>query len=147
MAFIPANAKSASSASFDNGPRPVPRAGLRKARVSLIVDMGTQPREDFVDESTGATRPQKPCHQVAVFVDLVADTVDYGGSIGKAHYRLPLNREFAGVFSGINFLATPPKDADGKIIQGKPWGLHPASPITKVAKAIKKPGIIESMGL
>lgn len=149
MAFKPANANKTnqSSGDYENRNYPVPKKGSRKARVSLIVDLGVQEREDFEDPDTGELKPQKPCQQVAVFADLVADTVDYGGSIGKQHYRLLLNNTFAGTLKGINFTATPPKDAKGNMIAGKPWGLHPANLLTKLAKAVQKPDVIESMDI
>lgn len=119
-----------------------PKAGNRLGRVSLIVDMGTQEREDFVNEQTGETKPQNACQQVAVFADLVNDVVDYGGKIGKAQYRMLLNKSFKGEVQGVNFVTVPPKDGDGKIVKGKPWTLHPANLLTKLAKAVGKPGII-----
>lgn len=131
---------------------PVPEDGARPARVSLIVDMGIQEREDFEDKKTGEVRPQKPCQQIAVFVDLVEDRVDYGGDIGEQLYRLPVNSIFKGEFKGINFLAVPQKDGDGNILKdedGKwlPPTLHPASPVTKIAKAVGKPDVIHSMDI
>jgi len=146
MAFKPKNAGN-TSGDFEPRNMPVPRAGSRKARISLIVDLGTQDREDFEDPNTGEVKPQKPCQQVAVFADLVADTVDYGGEIGKQHYRLLLNKSFQGVVQGINFTATPPKDAKGNTIAGKPWGLHPANLLTKLAKAVGKEEVVESMDI
>lgn len=134
-----------------------PKAGNRRARVSLIVDLGEQNREPvwkkdgaIVAEGTeGAEQvDQKPCQQVAVFADLVNDTVDYGGEIGKAHYRLMLNKSFKGAIQGINFAATPPiNPKTGKIIEGKPWGLHPNSVLSKLANAIGKPDIIDTMDI
>lgn len=117
---------------------PVPKAGLRKARVSLIIDLGVQDREDFEDEKTKEKKPRKPCQQVAVFADLVSDVVDYGGKIGEQQYRIPVNNVFKGVMEGINFYSVPPTDADGNRIEGKPWGLHPRSKLTAIAKAIGK---------
>ena len=70
--------------------------------------------------------------------------MDYGGTIGKQHYRLLLNKTFAGEITGINFMFVPPKDAKGKIIEGKQWSMHPANLMTKLAKAVNKPEIIES---
>lgn len=145
MAFRPMKQKSATTNS--NVVYPVPKAGSRKARVSLIVDLGIQAREDFEDEETGEVRAQKPCQQVAVFADLVADKVDYGGDIGKQHYRLLLNKSFAGKVNGINFVEVPPKDAKGNVIKGKPWTLHPANILTKLAKATGETGVIESMDI
>lgn len=146
MAFKPANAsRPQGSGEFENTANyPTPRAGSRKARLSLIVDMGTQEREPF-EEDDGTLKEQKPCQQVAVFADLVADTVDYGGDIGKQHYRLLLNKSFQGKIQGINFAATPPKDAKGNLIPGKAWGFHPANLLSKVAKAVGREDVIESM--
>lgn len=144
MAFKPANANRPQG-DFEPRNLPTPRAGSRKARVSLIIDLGVQEREDFEDPTTGEVKPQKPCQQLAVFADLVADTVDYGGDIGKQHYRLLINKSFAGKVTGINFTATAPKDAKGKLIEGKPWGWHPANALSKIAKAINKPELIETM--
>lgn len=159
MAFKPANSNNKNTTTnYSNTPRnfPVPKSGSRKARISLIVDLGTQEREDIyeldgkaVPEGTeGAVcKPQKPCQQVAVFADLVADKVDYGGDIGEQHYRLLLNNTFAGKLKGINFTATPPKDNNGNTIAGKKWGFHPANILTKLAKAVGKPEVVESMDI
>ncbi len=148
MSFKPSNAgkQRTGGDNFERGPMPVPKSGSRKARVSLIVDLGTQPREDFEDLKTKETRPQKPCQQVAVFADLTHDTVDYGGSFGKAHYRLCLNKTFKGDIEGINFTTTSPKDGDGNIVPGKPWGLHPQNLLTKLAKATGKEEVIPDEG-
>lgn len=119
---------------------PVPKSGPRRARISLIVDLGIQPREDF-DIGKPTQKPQKPAQQIAMFADLVNDVVDYGGDIGKAHYRLLINNTYMGKLKGINFYPTPPKDADGNTIKGKEWGLHDNSVITKLGKAIGKPEV------
>jgi len=145
MAFKPKNANSTSQFKDENFNNPVPRGGSRKARISLIVDLGIQERDDFEDAVTKELKPQKPCQQVVVFADLTSDIVDYGGTIGKAPYRLMLNGQFDRKIKGINFTATAPKDAKGNILAGKPWGFHPASLLTKVAKAVKKPEVITSM--
>lgn len=144
MSFTPENDRPPSGDFEYTRDLPVPRGGSRKARIALIVDLGTQEREDFEDPNTGEFKPQKPCQQVAVFADLVADTVDYGGKIGKQHYRMLLNKSFMGKVVGINFAKTPPKDAKGNTVQGKPWGLHPANVLSKIAKAIGRPEVIES---
>lgn len=147
--FKPKNSGKGNSGgdTFERGPQPVPKnQGARKARVSLIVDLGIQKREDFEDPVSKETRPQKPCQQVVVFADLVQDIVDYGGTIGKAQYRLMLNKSFAGLVQGVNFAAVPPKDAKGNLIAGKPWGLHPANLLTKLAKATGKTEIIPDEG-
>ena len=146
MAFKPKNANGPSNGGFeDTRNYPVPRAGQRKARVSLIIDLGEQNREDYEDPKTKELKPQKPCQQLAVFCDLTHDTVDYGGKIGKQHYRMMVNKSFQGAVVGINFQAVPPKDANGNLIAGKKWGFHPANALTKLAKAIGKDEIIESM--
>lgn len=116
--------------------------GNRYARLSLLVDMGIQEREDFVDEQSGEVKPQKACQQVAVFADLVKDVVDYGGTIGMKQYRMLLNKSFKGEVAGVNFYAVPPTDAKGNRIQNKPWGLHPANLLTKIAKAVDMEEVI-----
>ena len=140
MAFKPKQKNTTTTSTFEPRNFPVPKGGARKARVSLIVDLGTQIREPYEDQDGKRVEP-KPCQQVAVFADLVADTVDYGGEIGKQHYRLMLNKSFAGVVQGINFAFVPPKDAKGNLLEGKPWTLHPANLLTKLAKAVGKPEV------
>jgi hypothetical protein len=109
--------------------------GSYSARISLIVDVGTQEREDFVDPNTKEVKPQKPVQQLVVFADLVDEIHDYGGDIGEKQYRLMLNKNFKGNIEGINFTSVPPRDADGKLVSGKLWTFHPANLLTKLAKA------------
>lgn len=149
MAFKPIQQKHSNTTStqFEQRNYPTPKSGSRPARISLIVDLGIQEREDFEDKATGETKPQKPVQQVVVFADLVNDVVDYGGEIGKMPYRLCLNKTFQGETQGVNFTAVPPRDQDGNQIQGKAWGFHPQNLLTKIAKAIQKPEVIESMDI
>lgn len=120
---------------------PTPKAGLRPARISLIVSLGVQKRPDY-EEAGKAPKPQKDCLQVAVFADLPKDVVDYGGDIGMKQYRLLLNKSFKGEVQGINFFTTSTKDADGNVLTNKPWGLHPASLLTKLFKAIGRDELV-----
>lgn len=126
---------------------PTPKAGNRAARIALIVDLGIQEREDFVDQKTQVATPQTPKQQVAIFADLVADVVDYKGDIGKAPYRLMLNKNFKGDIQGINFAPVPPRDAEGKLIEGRLWTYHPASPLTKLAKVTGIQSILDGTDL
>lgn len=131
-----------------NGPRvfekyPTPEGGNQTARISLIVDLGDQEREDFVDQNTKETRPQAPVQQVAIFADLVEQEVDYGGEIGVQQYRLMLNKNFMGDILGVNFSAVPPRDGEGNMIKDKKWTFHPANLLTKLAKATGKTEIID----
>lgn len=152
MAFKPKQRAKSNNTEYEQGNFPTPKAGNRKARVSLIVDLGIQAREavykkgdEIVDEDTeGAVKvEQKPCQQVAVFADLVNDVVDYGGKIGEAQYRLMLNKTFSGTVQGINFTTMAPKDPKTKAtIKGKPWSFAPQSVLTKLAKAVGKEHII-----
>lgn len=132
----------------DGVPRnyPVPKSGARRARISLIVDLGIQVRGDSYktadgklcnEDTPGAiATPQKDAAQVAVFADLVSDTVDYGGDIGKAHYRLLLNGTYSGVLKGVvHAVNTPPKDAKGNTIKGGVWTMHPNNLLSKLAVA------------
>lgn len=121
---------------------PVPEAGNQSARISLIVDVGTQEREPFEDPVTKTLKPQKPVQQVVIFADLVDQIVDYGGDIGEKQYRLLLNGVYDRKITGVNFTAVPPRDADGNMVQGKQWTFHPASLLTKLAKATGKEHIL-----
>lgn len=129
---------------FENRNFPVPKAGVRRARLSLIVDLGTQERKPVYqgpdgklckEDTPGAVRKdQKPARQIAMFADLVNDVVDYGGDIGEAQYRLMLNKSFKGEIEGINFYHCPPLDGKGK------WGYHAQSMVMKIADAMGKEG-------
>lgn len=155
--FVPAYTGNGGNSNFEPRIYPVPKAGARRARVSLIVDIGIQNREDSYktpdgklcnEDTPGAIgTPQKPSPQVIVFADLVNDNVDYGGDIGKAQYRLMLNGSFAGVIKGINHAKTPPMDAKGKKIEGGVWALHPQNLLTKLAKACGREDVIESAAI
>lgn len=140
MAFKPKAQTDRPQREFEPRVYVTPRAGLRKGRVSLIVDLGEQEREEYEDPKTKEKRQPGPCQQVAVFLDLTHDVVDYGGQIGKAPYRIPLNHSFMGEWQGINFAPTPQRDPDGNILKtpdGKwlPRILPPASPLTKLCIA------------
>lgn len=109
---------------------PKPRTGPRQARVSLIIDLGTHDREASEEDiKKGVTK--KPCKQVAIFVDLVKDVVDYGNGIGEKQYRHLLNGYLPnkGGLKGINLVQTP-LNADRT-----EWGWHPNSVMTKLAVA------------
>jgi hypothetical protein len=123
---------------------PTPNAGNQAARISLIVDLGTQEREDFEDPKTKEVKPQKPVQQVVVFADLVDEIVDYGGDIGEQQYRLMLNKSFKGDIQGIAFTAVPPRDEKGNMIEGKEWTFHPQNLLTKLAKATENEQILGS---
>jgi len=110
-------------------------SGSYSARISLIVDIGTQERADFEDPITKELTVRKPVQQLVVFADLVDEVVDYGGDIGEKQYRLMLNKNFKGDITGIDFNAVAPRDADGKIISGKLYTFHPTNLMTKLAKA------------
>lgn len=149
MAFKPKTSNTGKT-SFKRDPNakfPVPKAGNRPARVSLIVDLGNQNRKDYEDPQTKEVRPQKPADQIAIFLDLTSDVVDYGGEIGKQPYRLMLNKSFAGEIDGINFGVGPVRDAQGQVVEGKPWNYHPMSIITKLAKATGTADILSGKNL
>ncbi len=125
---------------------PVPEGGSQAARISLIVDIGTQERPDFEEKDKAGNvievKPQKPSQQLIIFADLVDQVVDYGGDIGEKQYRLMLNKNFKGDIAGVNFTAVPPRDADGNMIAGKIWTFHPANLLTKLAKATNNEHIL-----
>ncbi len=149
MSFKPKNSggNGAFAKRDPNAKFPVPKAGNRPARVSLVVDLGNQNRKDFEDPITKELKPQKPADQIAIFLDLTADVVDYGSVLGKQPYRLMLNKSFMGEVDGINFTTGPVRDAQGAVIQGRPYNYHPMSVITKLAKAAKVDAIIDGVDL
>ena len=147
------------------------KGGSRPARVSLIVDLGVQERDAFeeeyqetnpkhikglseqgavlaeVDGKTVIQIPQKPQPQVAVFVDLTSDVVDYGGEIGKQPYRLLLNKSFMGDVAGIGFAGCYSFDKAGQILKDKGFTFHSNSLLTKLAKATKQSQIVAGSGV
>ena len=157
--FTPDSENNRQTGSFNEGFNLVfPKTGQRRARVSLIVDLGKQERPDLY-EVDGKLKPganadtpgvvikkQKPAQQVAVYADLVNDVVDYGGDIGKAQYRMCLNKSFKNVLQGINFYKSPVMDVKGKDT-GKPWQIHAQNLLTKLALACNEPSVPESANL
>jgi len=147
------------------------KGGSRPARVSLVVDLGVQERDAFeeeyqeanpkhikglakqgavlaeVDGKTVIQIPQKPQPQVAVFVDLTSDVVDYGGDIGKQPYRLLLNKSFMGDVAGIGFAGCYSFDKAGQILKDKGFTFHSNSLLTKLAKATKQTQIVSGSGV
>jgi hypothetical protein len=154
--FTPINNSNNTNTDYEQRNYPEPKDGARRARVSLIVDLGIQERENIWKKGEAIVEPdtegaveheQKPVQQVVVFADLVNDVVDYGGDVGKAHYRLMLNPVYAGVIKATNFSKSPPTDAKGKKTENKPWALHPNNLLTKLAKAVGKEDVIESAAI
>jgi hypothetical protein len=121
---------------------PVPKSGPRKARIFYIVNIGMQNRPDY-EEAGKPPKPQDPCEQLVVVAHLVNDEVDYGGDIGVQPYGLLLNKQFKGDITGFNFTTVRAKDGDGNILWDEPQIFHPASPITKLAKATGTEEIIK----
>jgi hypothetical protein len=146
MAFKPKSETDRPQREYEPRNIPVPRGGLRKGRISLIVDLGVQENEEYVDPKTQETRQPKPCQQVAVFIDLTHDVVDYGGQIGTAPYRISVNHNFAGEWTGINFKPGPQRDPQGNILKdanGKwlPKVIPPTNMIAKLCKAVGRSDI------
>lgn len=146
------------------------KGGSRPARISLIVDLGKQEREDFTEEykpelpkhskalgdGTGRIEKvdgkehifiaQKPVEQIAVFADLTSDVVDYGENLGKQPYRLVINKSYQGNLHGIGFNGCYSFDKNGNILKDKGFTFHSSSPLTKLAKATKQDQIISGSG-
>jgi hypothetical protein len=142
------------------------KGGSRPARVSLIVDLGTQEREpstkdynpndpkqveaiakgSWVENVGGKDilhTPRKPVQQVAVLADLLNDVVDYGGAIGKQPYRLLLNPSFKGDVKGVDLAGCYSYDENGKRLEDKAYTFHAQSLLTKIAKATQTFNIID----
>jgi len=178
MSFKPAG--QTNSESFeDNGPKidfnavnAQVKGGSRPARVSLIVDLGVQEREEFsedydankakhkkaLEDKTGylpalmegqaqqINITQKDQPQIAVFADLVNDVVDYGEVIGKKPYRLMVNGSFGGKLQGIGFAGCYSFDKNGEILKDKGFTFHAQNKLTKLAKATGQTQIISGSG-
>ena len=111
---------------------PYPKGGSRPARISLIIDLGKQEREEYESQTNpGEMIQPKPIRQVAVFADLTSDTVDYGDEIGMQHYRLMMNNKWMNEIKGWNFAPVPPKDRKNGI-----WTFGATNPLAKIAKVI-----------
>lgn len=124
---------------------PVPKSGLRPARIFSIIDVGNQNRPDF-EEKDGTKKPQQPCDQLVIIAHLVNDEGDYGGTIGVQPISIMLNKNFKGDITGINFTTVPAKDGSGKVLWDQPQTFHPASMLTKLAKATGTEEIIVMTG-
>ena len=146
------------------------KGGSRPARVSLIVDLGKQEREDFTEDyaeksskhikamgnGTGRIEnedgkdviyiTQKPVDQIAVFADLTSDVVDYGENLGKQPYRIVLNKSYQGKLHGIPFNGCYSFDKNGQILKDKGFTFHNTSVLTKLAKATKQDQIVSGSG-
>jgi len=140
------------------------KAGTQFGRVSLLIDLGTQERENFVDvynennddhkkwlekgwativegdgKRTGKTcisKKLQPTETYAVFVDLVSSTVDYGGDIGEKHYRYMLNPVYQGDVKGFPLSCAPAKKA------GELPTFQPNSVFYELALACGQHGVI-----
>lgn len=176
MAFKPAGTNSSTPTDSDyvkvdwNEINKQVKGGLRPARVSLIVDLGTQKRENFTEdyvptkqkhikaleeqgaeliEEDGKTLisiPQSDQPQIAVFADLTSDLVDFGGDLGKQPFRLSLNGSDYGNLRGIGFTGCYSYDQNGQVQKDKGFTYHTMSPLTKLAKATKQEQIISGFG-
>ena len=173
MAFKPANSNQQATPMNPNIPKvnwnelnKGVKGGSRPARVSLIVDLGTQEREpstkdynpndpkqveaiakgSWVDNVGGKDilhTPRKPVQQVAVLADLLNDVVDYGGAIGKQPYRLLLNPSFKGDVKGVDLAGCYSYDESGKRLDEKPYTFHQQSLLTKLSKATQTLAVID----
>lgn len=146
------------------------KGGSRPARISLIVDLGVQKRDNFVEEyapttakhikalaeqgaelideggKTMISTPQSDQPQIAVFADLTHDLVDFGGDLGKQPFRLSLNGSDYGNLRGIGFNGCYSFDKNGQILKDKGFTFHSMSPLTKLSKATKQEQIIAGSG-
>lgn len=131
------------------------------ARISMIVDVGTQERPNFEEEyEKGKEKhesalkwetnpavlieregkqfisiPQKPNRQVVIFADLVSEKVDYGAPVGEKQYRLMLNKSFKSAITGTPLTVMQARDDKGNVIEGSPKTFHTRSLLNQLGKA------------
>lgn len=171
MAFKPKSNASSESAFDWNSINKQVRGGSRPARVSLIVDLGIQHRDNFTEAYVKGSKkhedaltnqgaflteddkgktiinvPQSDQPQVAVFADLTSDVVDYEGDIGKQPYRILLNNSYRGDVKGISFSGTYSYDEKGNILKDKGFTFHVQSPLYKLSKVTHQNQIISGSG-
>lgn len=172
MAFKPPKSNVSSESSFNwNAINKQVRGGSRPARISLIVDLGIQHRDNFTEPYVkGSTKheealtnkgaflteddkgktiinvPRTDVPQVAVFADLTSDVVDYEGDIGKQPYRILLNNSYRGDVKGIDFNGSYSYDEKGNILKDKGFTFHAQSPLHKLSKVTHQNQIISGSG-
>lgn len=129
----------------------IPEEGLAPVQVSMIVDLGSHPKQPkFAKGSDGKRElnddgtfkvlwPKDDTvrgHSVAAYVDLLQQTHEYPEPIGVKNIRLPLHQVVRGASLGLNFTTVAPRDANGNYIKGRPWLLAPTSMWAKIAKVV-----------
>jgi hypothetical protein len=130
----------------------VPEEGLEAVQIGLLVNLGVHKKlPKFAKDSAGKREqdengqdkiivPQegKDLEQkVAVYVDLLSQTHDYGEEIGVKNIRLPLHPVSRGMSEGVNLTTVAPRDPQGNYIKGKPWLLASNSTLYKIAGVAK----------
>ena len=120
---------------------PQPEEGPNDARISMLVDLGTQPREKY-DEDLKEWVETTPAPQYAIYADLVDHIVDYEGDIGEKQFRIALNKSFQGIISGTTFSGCYSRDATGNPLKEKGVTFHNNSLFTKLAKATRQKDVI-----
>lgn len=160
MAFTPEEASSGTTKEFPKIKGGEEGVWALPARISLIVDLGQQERENFEEEYKGDSKqeealkreknpailverdgktyfsnPQTPVRQVAIFADLMTEKVDFGEKIGEKPYRIMLNKSFQGNISGTALTVMKSRDKDGKTIEDSPKTFHVRSLLSKLGKA------------
>lgn len=136
----------------DNTPYVVvePKGGLQAVQVGLLVELGLHPKQPkFAKTSSGEREKDSEGrdkiifpseknpnnNKIAVYLDLLNQTYDYGGEIGEQTIREPLHGAFYGVSEGINADTIAPRDASGNYIKGRKWCLPPSSKWAELADA------------
>jgi len=160
MSFVPTNqGNSDFTSNIDwNLINTTVKAGSRPARISMIVDLGEQERDDYItdvdfndskqnkaladgkasiEEIEGKAqfvKPLDPIQQVAIFADLVSDAVPYGED--NKPYRIMLNNTWEGDIKGTAFAA-------GNKLQNGNWTFASNSLLTKLAMATETEEILD----
>jgi hypothetical protein len=130
----------------------IPEDGLQAVQIGLLVNLGLHKKLPKFAKDNAGKREQdengndkiivpkegKDLEQkVAVYVDLLSQTHDYGETIGVKNIRLPLHQVSRGMSEGLNLTTVAPRTPEGEYVKGKPWLLAPASAWAKIAAVVK----------
>lgn len=154
MAFKPKNLNQNSNDNADKKPfvAIIPEDGLAPVQVGMLVNLGLHKKlPKFAKDSSGkreqdengndkiiVPKEGKDIEQkVAVYIDLLSQTHDYGEEIGVKNIRLPLHNVSRGMSEGVSLTTVAPRDPDGNYIKGRPWLLASNSTLYKIAGVVK----------
>lgn len=127
----------------------VPEDGLQVVQVGALVYLGEHKKlpkfakdgagnreknDDGNDKVIFPKEGKDTEQKVAVYIDLLSQTHDYGEEIGEKNIRLPLHQVVRGISEGIGLTTVAPRNPkDNSYIKGVPWSYAGNSQWNKIA--------------